>query len=133
MTYSCTEIFPLPFLSALSNSSSIALVCRRSLRLLPTMKAAMIKSTSDGTTGARLRGLRRVGGGHPHEKVPLQLVRSKIELARYFSTYARRSEKFQDNKNLENLPLEMNRIWKAAARKFFFGSSIRIICLSKCF
>ena len=87
MTYSCTEIFPLPFLSALSNSSSIALVCRRSLRLLPTMKAAMIKSTSDGTTGARLRGLRRGVGGHPHEKVPLQLVRSKIELARYTLLY----------------------------------------------
>ena len=77
------------------------------------MKAAMIKSTSDGTTGARLRGLRRVGGGHPHEKVQLQLVRSKIELARYTSLHTHggpRNYEFQDNKELANLPLEMNRI-----------------------
>ena len=35
------EIFPFPFLSARSKSSSIALVWRRSLRLFPTMNAAI--------------------------------------------------------------------------------------------
>ena len=44
LTYSATDIFPLPFLSAKSNNSAIAFVCLRSFKLFPTIKAAMFPS-----------------------------------------------------------------------------------------
>ena len=41
-TYSATDIFPFPFLSAMSNNSAMAFVCLRSFKLFPTIKAAII-------------------------------------------------------------------------------------------